>query len=142
MEKIKKENEQEIKAFPDQDNIFEWDAVIYGPPDTVWEGGIFILKIFFNDDYPNKPPKVVFKTKMFHPNIYDNGNICLDVLDNKWNPMYDTCAILISIRSLLSDPNTSSPANVPASKLFNEDMKSYNQKVREIVQLSWEYKPL
>lgn len=70
---------------------------------------------------------------MFHPNIYDNGNICLDVLDNKWNPMYDTCAILISIRSLLSDPNTSSPANVPASKLFNEDMKSYNQKVREIV---------
>ena len=122
---------------PDADNIHEWDAVIYGPPDTVWEGGIFVLKIYFSEDYPNKPPKVVFKTKMFHPNIYENGDICLDILDNKWSPMYDTCALLISIKSLLSDPNTYSPANVPASKMFKENIKAYNMKVREIVELSW-----
>jgi ubiquitin-protein ligase len=70
---------------------------------------------------------------MFHPNIYDNGNICLDILDNKWSPMYDITAILTSIRSLLSDPNTSSPANVPASKLFENDLKAYEKKVKEIV---------
>ena len=83
------------------------------------------MKVTFPEDYPNKPPKVVFKSRMFHPNIYDNGNICLDILDNKWSPMYDITAILTSIRSLLCDPNTSSPANMTASKIFESDLKQY-----------------
>lgn len=88
------------------------------------------MKIIFSEDYPNKPPKVVFKSRMFHPNIYDNGNICLDILDNKWSPMYDIIAILTSIRSLLCDPNTSSPANMTASKTFENDKKLYESRVK------------
>ena len=57
-----------------------WDAVIYGPIDTPWEGGIFRLVIEFCDDYPNKPPNVRFITNILHPNIYTNGSICLDIL--------------------------------------------------------------
>ncbi len=58
----------------------KWEAVILGPDETEWEGGVFNLKIEFGEDYPTKPPKVTFLTKMYHPNIYQNGEICLDIL--------------------------------------------------------------
>lgn len=77
-QKIKKNNDEGIDAIPDEDNIYQWEAVIYGPMDTIWEGGTFRLSIEFKDDYPNKPPNIVFLTKIFHPNIYNDGKICLD----------------------------------------------------------------
>jgi ubiquitin-conjugating enzyme E2 A len=108
-----------------------------GPVDTVWEGGTFRLQINFEDDYPNKPPKITFVSKMFHPNIYSDGNICLDsnfllkiVLQNKWSPMYDICAVLTSIRSLLSDPNPDSPANQQAAQMFANNLKEYEKRVK------------
>jgi ubiquitin-conjugating enzyme E2 A len=65
---------------------------------------------------------------MFHPNIYNDGSICLDsniifnlVLQNQWSPIYDVWAILTSIRSLLSDPNPNSPANQVAAQMYNEN---------------------
>eukprot|EP01138_Halocafeteria_seosinensis_P009871 gb/GECG01010082.1/.p1 GENE.gb/GECG01010082.1/~~gb/GECG01010082.1/.p1 ORF type:complete len:174 (+),score=34.26 gb/GECG01010082.1/:1-522(+) len=128
-----------VNASPvSQDNIMEWQAVIFGPDDTPWEGGTFNLSLSFTDDYPNSPPKVKFETKMFHPNIYQDGKICLDILQNNWSPIYDVTALLQSIQSLLSDPNTSSPANPEAAKLFDENRKAYENKVKEIVEQSWE----
>lgn len=69
-----------ITATPDEDSLFRWNAVIFGPDETEWEGGVFKLILEFSEDYPNKPPKVKFLTKMFHPNIYNDGSICLDIL--------------------------------------------------------------
>lgn len=114
-----------------------WQAVIFGPDDTPWEGGIFKLLLEFNEDYPNKPPAVKFVTSMFHPNIYHDGKICLDILQNQWSPIYDIAAILTSIQSLLSDPNPASPANATAAQLYDRDRREYNQKVREIVEQTW-----
>ena len=86
-----------ITATPDENSLFRWKAVIFGPDETEWEGGVFHLILEFSDDYPNKPPKVKFLTKMFHPNIYNDGSICLDILQNMWSPVYDVSSILTSI---------------------------------------------
>jgi len=108
------------------------------PDDTPWEGGTFKLTLEFTEDYPNKPPKVVFVTKMFHPNIYANGQICLDILQNQWSPIYDIAAILTSIQSLLTDPNPNSPANVEAAKLYQSNRREYDRKVMQFVEESWD----
>ncbi|ORZ32236.1 ubiquitin-conjugating enzyme E2 2 [Catenaria anguillulae PL171] len=85
----------------------------------------------------NAPPKVKFTSKMFHPNVYANGDLCLDILQNRWSPTFDVAAILTSIQSLLHDPNPSSPANVEAATLFRENIAEYHKRVKEIVELSW-----
>ena len=75
------------------------------PADTPFEDGTFKLLLTFDESYPNKPPTVKFLSKMFHPNVYANGELCLDILQNRWSPTYDVAAILTSIQSLLHDPN-------------------------------------
>nr|GEW71980.1 ubiquitin-conjugating enzyme E2 2 [Tanacetum cinerariifolium] len=99
--------------------------------------GTFKLTLQFSEDYPNKPPTVRFISRMFHPNIYADGSICLDILQNQWSPIYDVAAILTSIQSLLCDPNPNSPANSEAARLFSENKREYNRKVREVVEQSW-----
>eukprot|EP00291_Cryptomonas_curvata_P014253 CAMPEP_0172182352 /NCGR_PEP_ID=MMETSP1050-20130122/18354_1 /TAXON_ID=233186 /ORGANISM="Cryptomonas curvata, Strain CCAP979/52" /LENGTH=153 /DNA_ID=CAMNT_0012855793 /DNA_START=97 /DNA_END=558 /DNA_ORIENTATION=+ len=126
-----------ISGAPAVDNIMQWSAVIFGPDDTPWEGGTFKLSVVFTEDYPNKAPQVKFITKMFHPNIYADGAICLDILQNQWSPIYDISAILTSIQSLLTDPNPNSPANSEASKLYVENKGEYNRRVKAIVEESW-----
>lgn len=125
-----------ISAAPVEDDIMQWSAVIFGPEDTPWEGGAFQLKVTFNEEFPTKPPHLRFVTKMFHPNIYTNGEICLDILANQWSPIYDISAILTSIQSLLTDPNPNSPANSEAAQLWNENRREYNRRVGQIVEES------
>jgi ubiquitin-conjugating enzyme E2 A len=127
-----------VSASPVADNVMTWNAVIIGPADTPFEDGTFRLVMHFEEAYPNKPPGVKFISQMFHPNVYGTGELCLDILQNRWSPTYDVAAILTSIQSLLNDPNTSSPANVEASNLYKENRKEYTKRVRETVEKSWE----
>ncbi|OJT04247.1 Ubiquitin-conjugating enzyme E2 2 [Trametes pubescens] len=130
-----------------------WNAVIFGPgasyhalracmcssraADTPFEDGTFKLLLTFDESYPNKPPTVKFLSRMFHPNVYANGELCLDILQNRWSPTYDVAAILTSIQSLLHDPNPNSPANAEAAQLYRENMKEYVRRVRATVEDSW-----
>lgn len=138
LKKMQSDPQEGISATPEQDNILKWSALIMGPEDTMFEDGIFKLTMEFSEEYPIKPPKVAFTTPMFHPNIYGNGNICIDILQHNWSPAYDVCAILTSIQSLLTDPNPASPANGEAARLFNENRPEYNRRVRQVVEASWD----
>lgn len=71
---------------------------IFSPDDTPWEGGTFKLSLEFTEEYPNRAPTIRFLSKMFHPNVYADGSICLDILQNQWSPIYDIAAILTSIQ--------------------------------------------
>lgn len=126
-----------VTGAPMDTNIMLWQAVIFGPDDTPWEGGTFKLVLEFTEDYPNKAPQVRFLTKMFHPNIYNDGQICLDILQNQWSPIYDVAAVLTSIQSLLCDPNPNSPANSEAATLFRDSVREYNKRVQLVVENSW-----
>ena len=135
--RFEKEETSGIFASPQENNILCWEAVIFGPDDTPWEGGSFKLILEFSEEYPTKPPVVKFISPMFHPNIYGDGKICLDILSNQWSPIYDVHTILASIQSLLTDPNPDSPANAEASRLYTENIQEYYKRVKDCVENSW-----
>ena len=138
LQKIQKEEDSGLNASPEEDNLFVWEAIIEGPERTAWEGGLFELRLEFTENYPTKAPNVSFKTEIFHPNVYSDGRICLDILMNQWSPVYDVWAVLTSIRSLLCDPNPASPANSEAARLFQENKTAYEEKVKKVVEKSLE----
>lgn len=113
------------------DNLFEWEVAIFGPPDTLYQGGYFKAHMKFPHDYPYSPPTIRFLTKVWHPNVYENGDLCISILHppvddpqsgelpcERWNPTQNVRTILLSVISLLNEPNTYSPANVDASVMY------------------------
>lgn len=103
----------------------------------MWEGGIFKLGITFDENYPFKAPCVRFLTKVFHPNVGPSGEIYLGILGDNWNPVYDVLAILLSIQSLLCEPNPTCTGGLEASMLFSENKLEYNRRIKETVERSW-----
>ncbi|XP_030473048.2 uncharacterized protein LOC115690726 [Syzygium oleosum] len=108
-----------VSAFPEGESIFAWIGTIEGAKGTVYEGLSYKLSLRFPLEYPFKPPQVKFETLCFHPNVDQFGNICLDILQDKWSSAYDCRTILLSIQSLLGEPNLDSPLNSCAAALWN-----------------------
>lgn len=118
-------------AGPSGDNMFNWQATIMGPSDSPYSGGVFFLNITFPTDYPFKPPKVSFATKIYHPNINQNGSICLDILKDQWSPALTISKVLLSITSLLTDPNPDDPLVPEIANLYKTDRVRYENTARE-----------
>eukprot|EP00759_Apiculatamorpha_spiralis_P054091 PhF_6_TR6821/c1_g1_i1/m.9814/K06689/UBE2D, UBC4, UBC5; ubiquitin-conjugating enzyme E2 D len=114
-----------------ESDMMNWKATIIGPDDSPYAGGLFFLNIHFPADYPFKPPKVSFTTKIFHPNINANGGICLDILKDQWSPALTISKVLLSICSLLTDPNPKDPLVPDIAQLYERDRSKYNETARE-----------
>ncbi len=128
---MQKNDISNLSAGPINDNLYEWEAVILGPVETPYEGGVFYLSISIPSNYPFKPPIVIFKTKIYHPNINSAGNICLDILKTQWSPALTISKILLSICSLLSDPNPNDPLVPDIANLLKTSPEIYNRNARE-----------
>merc|ERR1712065_60615 len=118
-------------AGPVGDDMYRWQATIMGPTDSPYEGGVFFLNINFPPDYPFKPPKVKFETKIYHCNINDKGGICLDILKDNWSPALTISQVLLSICSLLTDPNPDDPLVPDIASQLKSDKARYESTARE-----------
>ncbi|KAL0222411.1 hypothetical protein RCL1_002265 [Eukaryota sp. TZLM3-RCL] len=128
-----------------EDNILRWQFSLLGPPGSLYEGGFFCGEITFPETYPLSPPKLKFTTKILHPNVYTNGEVCMSILhnqpdpsgfetpENQWTPASSVTSILLSLMSLLSDAGFESPANIDAAVLYRSDKAEYARQVRRCV---------
>jgi len=133
IKRLKKEYEELCKnppencsAGPVNDNFYEWSGQIIGPSNTPYSGGIFKLQINYPSNYPFKPPKINFITKVYHPNIDGSGSICLDILKEKWSPALTIGKVLLSICSLMDEPNPDDPLVVDIAIEYKNNIENYN----------------
>jgi len=135
----------------DDNDIFKWEVLIIGPSDTLYEGGFFKCHLEFPTEYPLRPPKLKVITDIWHPNIERNGDVCISILhepgddrwgyekaSERWLPVHTVETILVSVISMLADPNDESPANVDAAKEWRENYPEFKRKVAKCVRKSQE----
>lgn len=121
-----------ISAFPSAEgNLLSWTATIEGPNETPYSGLNLKLDFTFPSNYPYAPPTVLFITPIYHPNVDFSGRICLDILKDKWTAAYNIQTILLSLQSLLGEPNNASPLNAEAAELWDNDPNTFKKKVLE-----------
>lgn len=118
-------------------NFLVWNILLFGPTDTIFEGLTLNCRMTFPNNYPNKPPSFIFTENIFHPNIYSDGRVCISILhegvdefgyedvSERWNPSQSVNSILLSIISMLPDPNFESPANINASVMWQNNFSEY-----------------
>lgn len=132
-----------------EDNFFQWEALVSGPPGTPYEGGVFSALLSFPRDYPLSPPSMRFTTPVFHPNVYPDGRVCISILhppgddphqyelsSERWSPVQSVEKILMSVVSMLAEPNDESGANIDACKIWRQDREEFNRIVRGCVRQS------
>ena len=115
---------------PVDNNLQKWEALLVGPIDSPYAGGIFKLSIELPENYPFKPPKFRFLTPIFHPNISSEGFICLDTLNKAWSPVLTISKTILSISSLLCDPNPNDPLDKAVAQIYLKDKEKFNKLAR------------
>ena len=131
LKNITKDLPENINAWPINNDLLNWEATIIGPSDTPYADGIFFLKITLPNDYPFKPPEVNFLSRIYHCNVSSNGKISMDILKHYWTPSLRISTLLLSISSLLSDPNPDDPLVPEIARIYRTDKVKHDKIAKE-----------
>ncbi|KAL8208794.1 hypothetical protein R6Q57_008206 [Mikania cordata] len=128
----------DIQLVCDDSNIFKWTALIKGPSETPYEGGVFQLAFSVPEQYPLQPPQVRFLTKIFHPNVhFKTGEICLDILKNAWSPAWTLQSVCRAIIALMAHPEPDSPLNCDSGNLLRSgDVRGFQSMAKMYTRLA------
>ena len=123
-------NREELNSYgitleTNEDNIYKWIVIMKGPEKSPYENGTFRLSIEFPANYPFSPPLINFITRIYHCNINNSGGICLDILKDQWSPALTVNKVLLSIISLLNDPNPDDPLVPEIAEVYQKDREKY-----------------
>ncbi len=124
-------NSESIVVSLVNDDLTKWKIIFNGQKNSSFEGGVFSMHFTFPKEYPFKPPKAKMDTKIYHPNISEGGEICIDLLKDQWSPTISIYRVISSIKSLLVEPNPSDPLNPDAARRYKNDVSEYNRIARE-----------
>ncbi|XP_029658042.1 ubiquitin-conjugating enzyme E2 S [Octopus sinensis] len=130
-----------VKVFPNEEDITDIQARIEGPAGTPYAGGVFKMKLVLGKNFPTEPPKGFFLTKIFHPNVANNGEICVNTLKKDWKPELGIKHILLTVKCLLIVPNPESALNEEAGKLLLEQYDDYSTRARLYTEIHAKPKP-
>jgi ubiquitin-conjugating enzyme E2 D/E len=122
---------ENCSAGPNGSDLTKWSATIIGPKNTPYSDGVFYLTISFSNNYPYKAPTVSFDTPIYHPNISKNGAICIDILKDQWSAVLTTQKVLLSISSLLADPNPNDPLEPEIARQFRDNKLKFDITARQ-----------
>jgi len=117
-----------------EENIRLWNIFFQGPPSTPYEGGKFAIIITFTEEYPFKAPIVSFATKIYHPNVNSNGEVCMEIL-KEWKQTKTIKDILIELYNLLLYPNVNDPLVPDIANEYQHNIHKFNQKAKDWVML-------
>ena len=134
LEDINRNPPENCSAEPVDNDIFHYQATIMGPTDTPYAGGVFFLDVIYPIDYPFRSPNIKFTTRIYHCNISLSGEISLDILKNYWSPALSISTLLVSITSLLSDPNPDDPLVPEIAELLKNDKIKHDKNAKEWTQ--------
>ncbi len=131
LEDLKKDPTNFYSAGPLGDDPLKWTGIIFGPSDSMYEGGIFHISIIFPITYPYKPPEIRFETKIYHPKINSSGAVGLSILNDKWAPNFCVASVLLTIWSMLNDPNPNDPMDSTIADMLQNNKEEFEQIARK-----------
>jgi len=115
-------------TFPNPNDLTDFQVQI-GPESGYWTGAEFLFAFRFPAEYPHTPPKVTCLTKILHPNIDWDGNVCLNILREEWKPILDVNAVIYGLLHLFAEPNPGDPLNKEAAELLRADAAQFGRMV-------------